>query len=263
MKAVKILGGLVAAVVLVVGLVIFLGLQNLNQIVKTAVETVGPDVIGTEVRLAEVNIEITEGRGELSGLTIANPKGFSNNNAFELGTIALQIDPASLTNDVIVIDEILISGANLLAEQKGMTGTNLQALMDNMQSGASAKPEASEKETTASESSKGESVKLAVKKFTFSDSNLEVVTEEWGDRTIKLPSISVANIGSEKQGLTPEQLAQAMIQPILKAAEKSVKKDLEKLAKEKLEEKAREKLKDKIGGEKLEQLDQLKSLFGK
>ncbi|MEC8429701.1 MAG: hypothetical protein VXZ35_14790 [Pseudomonadota bacterium] len=260
MKAVKILGGIVAAVVLIVGVVIFLGLQNLNQIVKTAVETVGPDVVGTEVRLAGVDIEITNGRGELSGLTIANPKGFSNNNAFELGTIALQVDPSSLSGDVVVIDEILISGAHLLAEQKNLTETNLQALMNNMQGGTSV---GSGENTKPAASDSSSSVKLAVKKFTFSDSNIQVVTQEWGERTIKLPSISVADIGSKDAGLTPEQLAQAMIQPVLKAAEKSVKRDLEKLAKEKLEEKAKEKLKEKLGDEKLQQIDQLKSLFGK
>lgn len=261
MKAVKIIGGLFAVVILIVSVVVFLGLQNLNQIVKTAVETVGPDVIGTEVRLAAADIEITNGRGELSGLTIANPKGFSNSNAFELGTIALQVDPASLTGDVIVIDEILISGAKLLAEQKNLTDTNLQALLDNMQGGSDAST--SSAPTAADDTMSSESVKLAVKKFTFSDSNIQVVTEQWGERAIKLPSISVSDIGSADAGLTPEQLAEAMIQPVLKAAEKSVKKDLEELAKDKLEEKAREKLQEKLGDEKLEQLDQLKSLFGK
>lgn len=260
MKAVKIFAGLAATVLLIVGLVVFLGLQNLNQIVKTAVETVGPDVVGTEVRLANVNIEISNGRGELSGLTIANPKGFSSANAFELGTVALQVDPSSLTGDVIVIDEILISGAQLLAEQKNLTDTNLQALMNNLQGGGSA---SQGQKTPSGSSASGDAVKLAVKKFTFSDSNIQVVTQEWGDRNISLPSISVANIGSADAGLTPEQLAQAMIQPVLKAAEASVKRDLETLAKEKLEAKAKEKLKEKLGDEKLQQLDQLKSLFGK
>lgn len=260
MKALKVVGGLIALAVVVVGLVVFIGLQNINGIVKTAVETVGPEVTGTAVQLQEVNIEITNGRGELTGLSVANPKGFSGANAFELGKIALQINPSSLTEDVIVIDEITITGAQLLAELKGMGNTNLQALMDNVQGGASSEPKANE---TSSSSDSGKAIKLAVKKFTFSDSNIELATEEWGDRTIKLPAIKVNNIGSKDSGLTPEQLAEAMIQPILKSAEKSVKRDLEKLAKEKAEEKLKEKLNDKLGSEKVEQLNQLKSLFGK
>ncbi|GAA5316611.1 MAG: hypothetical protein AseanaTS_18150 [Candidatus Pelagadaptatus aseana] len=211
--------------------------------------------------MAEVDIQITNGRGELKGLTVANPQGFSNANAFELGNIALQVDPGSLTEEVIVIDEITISGARLLAEMKGMGQTNLQALLDNVQGDGSGAKDASASAKT--DSSAAPEVKLAVKSFTFSDSVVELATEEWGDRTIKLPAIKVNDIGSKDAGLTPEQLAEAMIQPVLKSAESSVKKDLEALARDKAEEKLKEKLNEKLGDEKANQLNQLKSLFGK
>ncbi|GAA5316612.1 MAG: hypothetical protein AseanaTS_18160 [Candidatus Pelagadaptatus aseana] len=49
MKVLKVIGGLIALALVVIALVVFIGLQNINGIVKTAVETVGPDVTGTAV----------------------------------------------------------------------------------------------------------------------------------------------------------------------------------------------------------------------
>lgn len=263
MKILKVGLGLVAAVIVVVAIVVVVGLQNINQIVKVAIEDVGSDVLGTQVQLQSANIELTNGRGELNSLRIANPKGYSKNSAFELGNIIVQVDTSSLTSDVIVIKEIAISGAKLLAEQKGLTETNLQALLDNVNSGSS---ESATSEAKSSEASAGEAtaeILLAIEKFTFSDSDLKVVTQEWGDLDLQLPTVSLKNIGTKDKGLTPEQLAEAMIKPVLAAAQKSVKNNLKSLAKDKLEAKAKERLEEKLGSEKAEQLNQLKSLFGK
>jgi hypothetical protein len=258
MKALKIIIGLVIVVVIAV---VVIGLQNINGLVKAAIEEVGTDVIGTQVRLQSANIEITDGRGELNQLSIANPNGFSNTSAFELGKVVLQVDPSSITSDVIVIKEVFISGANLLAEQKGLTETNLQALLNNVTGAAGSS--STDSNSTASTTESNSAVLFAVEKFTFSDSNLKVVTEKWGDFNLTLPAISLKNIGSKDKGLTPEQLTEAMIQPILKSAEKSVKQNIEKMAKNKAKEKLQEKLNDKLGSGKVEQLNQLKSLFGK
>ena len=54
MKAGKIIGGIVLAAVAVIAVVVFLGLQNLDQIIKVAIETVGPRVTGTSVTLDSV-----------------------------------------------------------------------------------------------------------------------------------------------------------------------------------------------------------------
>jgi len=225
--------------------------------VKTAVEEIGPKVLGTEVRLAEVKIDIAAGRGELRGLTVANPKGFSAANVFSLGETALEIDTSSITGDVIVINEVLISNAYLLAEQKGLNDTNLQALLDNIESGSensAAKPAAA-----SSSDSDAKEILLAVKKFTFTDSKMTLVSEQFGEQSLDLPPIRLSNLGSKEKGLTPEQLANAVIKPLIAQAKKAAKNRLEDLAKEKLNEK----LTEKLGKDGAENLNQLKSLFGK
>jgi len=257
MKTIKVVLGVLATIVAVAAIVVVVGLQNIDKIVKTAVEEIGPKVLGTEVRLAEVKIDIAAGRGELRGLTVANPKGFSAANVFSLGETALEIDTSSITGDVIVINEVLISNAYLLAEQKGLNDTNLQALLDNIESGSessAAKPAAA-----SSADSGAKEILLAVKKFTFTDSKMTLMSEQFGEQSLDLPPIRLSNLGSKEKGLTPEQLANAVIKPLIAQAKKAAKNRLEDLAKEKLSEK----LTEKLGKDGAEKLNQLKSLFGK
>jgi len=261
MKAIKVVLGLVVAVIAVAAIVVVVGVQNLDKIVKTAVEKVGPEVLGTEVRLNEVKIEITEGRGELRGLTVANPQGYSAANIFSLGQTVLDIDTSSLGGDVIVINEITIKGADLLAEQKGLKDTNLQALLDNIQSGSTS-GSGSEKQEQSGDSA-GPEVLLAVEKFTFADSNMKLVSEQFGEHKLTLPAINLTNLGSRDKGLTPEELANAVVKPLLAQAKKAAQKRIESLAKEKAEEKINEKLNEKLGEDGAKKLNELKSLFGK
>ena len=257
MKAGKIIGGIVLAAVAVLAVVVFLGLQNIDQIIKVAIETVGPRVTGTAVTLDTVKLELTSGRGELHGLQIDNPKGYSSEYAFYLGEIALQVDPKSLAGDVIVIKEVLVDGAKLIAEQKDLKEFNLQDLMDHMSQG-STKPVASEEPPEASGDS---NVRIIIEKISFLNNDARLISSQWGKKTLKIPDINLSNIGKQENGLSPEQLGPAIFQPLLKQAKKAVKKELEALAREKAEKKLNEKMDEKLNDEQKEQVKGLKKLF--
>ena len=261
MKAVKILVGLLVAALAVVAVVVVLALQNINEIVKVAVETVGPEVIGTQVKLAEVDIKITEGRGELKGLSVANPAGYTQPFAFSLGEIALDIDPASVTKDVIVIDEILVSSAQIFAEYKDTKNNNLQALLDNLSSGGGPDTAPVKEESAKPVSEPAEDVLLAVTKFTFEGTTITVTTPQWGERQVKLPAIRLANLGSASKGLTPEALAETVVSQLLQQAKQAVTADLKAMVKEKGEAELKAKLDEKLSDKNKEKLEGLKSLF--
>jgi hypothetical protein len=260
MKLGKILLGLFVAVIAVVAVVVFLGLQNINQIVKIAVETEGPKVTGTAVQLERVDLSLMEGRGELYGLQIDNPKGYQSEYAFSMGQVALQVEPKSLTGKVIVINEILIDGAKLIAEQKDLTRTNLQDLLDNVKGKSGSK--ASQQTASPASDSPSADVRLMVEKFSFVNGGVRLITTEWGERTLKLPGINITDVGDRDVGLTPEQLTQALLDPILAQAKAAVTNNLEDLAKEKAQQKLQEKIDEKLSDEQKGQLQQLKGLFG-
>ncbi len=254
MKAVKIILGVVLVLVLVVAIGMFFVVQNLDSIVKSTVEKVGPQVTLTAVGLQEAKIELKNGRAELSGLSIANPEGFSDANIFQMDTVVVDIDPASLREDVYVIREIRIDGAKLLAEQKGIKDTNLQALLDNLKKSASGESPAAEPEAESD-------VRLMVEKLTFVNGTVDLKTEQLGDYQMKLPTIDIANIGDKQTGLAPDELATAILQPILAEAKQQVRDELEDKAKDKAKEKLQEQLDKNISPEDQKKLEGLKGLL--
>lgn len=264
MKAFKIIAGLVVAVIAVVAVVVVLVLQNLDQIIKTVVEDAGSDVVGTDVRLESSTITLKEGRGELHNLTVANPPGFSQDSAFSLGDIALAIDLKTLGNDVIVLNEVLVSDAHLLVEEKGLTNINLQALMNNVKNntGSGKSQQSVEDKPAATTEDPVEDVRLAIEKFTLQGINMRIVTSQWGERTLTMPPIQLSNIGSRDNGLTPEEMTQAILKPVLAKAQKAAEEELQDLAREKAQDEAEKRLKEELGDDDSEKLDRLKSLFG-
>ncbi len=252
-KAVKIVLGAVVALVAVVSIAMLMVLQNLDAIIKQVIEDVGSEVVGTPVRVSVVNFNLQQGRGEILGLRIANPPGFDSANAFEMDEVAVQVRPTSLAGPVIVIEEVLIDGARLTAEQKGPT-TNLSKLLEGMKTG-SAEPAPSEP------AGEGADVHMALKQFAFVNSSAAIETAQFGGKTLDMPAIRLADIGDEQTGLTPEQLATRMVSTVIKQAEKAVADYLEDLVKDAAKEEINKALDDKIGAENREKLEGLKGLM--
>ena len=264
MKTLKIFAGIVAVVIAVIAIVVVIGLQNLDKIIKTAVEEVGSQVLSTAVQLDTVEIQLTNGRGELHGLSIANPKGFSDTSAISLGEITLEIDPESLGKEVIVINEILINNAHLLAEFKSLKENNLQSLLNNLDSGSGSDSNTGKNDSSTDDTpadNKSTDIKLAVKKFTFSESSIRLLSEQFGEKTLSLSKIELLNVGSATNGLSPEQLTTTLMGTILSETKKAVQRAVKKLAKGKAKDKLKEKLSEKLDADDLEKLNELKSLF--
>lgn len=265
MKALKILLGAVVVVVAIAVIVSVLVLKNLDGIIKTVVETVGSDVTQVSVTLDSVSSDLSKGRIELHGLSIDNPKGFDGEYLFDMTQVAVQVEPSSLAGDVIVINEILVDAAKISAELKG-SNTNLQALQKNIsQSTASSNSGSTDKADSkpAAASGEGSNVRLAIEKFSFVNSNLQLSTDQWGDRTVNMPNIVMKNLGDKQSGLSPEELSQEVIARISKAAQKAIEGEVKALAKEKAQERLNQELDSRLSDKEKEQVNQLKGLFGK
>ncbi|MFL0799310.1 MAG: AsmA family protein [Agarilytica sp.] len=253
MKTVKILGAVfILLAALVVGLIVYV-FGNINQIVKEVVETVGPQVTKTHVGLRDVDITLTKGRGELNHFVIGNPDGFSSPYFLKWDAIAVEIDPASVQSDVIVINDMVIKGVKINAEQKG-TSTNIQALLDNIPS------DKSETQPTTAESGETEDIKLALSHIVFAENDVELITEKWGSYTLSMPSFELNGLGDKDNGLTPEELGKAILKPVLKQIKDQMEDKLKDITKEKLKAKLEEKkeeIKAKVDEKKQEFKDDL------
>lgn len=233
MKTMKIFGGVgILLIALIAGLMFYL-LTNLDAIIKRVIETEGPEVTRTSVSLRDVAVKPFAGTGELNHFVIGNPDGFDSEYLLRWDTIRLDIDPLTVNSEVIVIEEITISGVNIIAEQKGLK-TNLQKLLDNLQQSLSSSAE-SEPEGQAKD------VRLAVKHLSFQQNSIDFVTEKYGSYTLEIPSFELNNLGSKTNGLTPQELGYAIVQPLVQKAKRQVEERAKQLAKEELEAKVNEK----------------------
>lgn len=238
-KLVKWLFIVVGILALLFALAVFFIASNLGSIIKQGVNDYSKDVVGVSMTVSNVDVNLLAGQASLSDFVIANPTGFSNNNSFELKNVALVLDLKSLQDEVIVIEKIVIGGASILAEQID-TRINLKVLKDEL-SHHTASTSSSNKEVKVSEAGESSELpKIAISYFEFSDAGAKVVSSHFSDQQVNIPTITLNNIGSKTQGLTLNNAANAILQPLMarileEVQQQALKGSVDKLIKKELE----------------------------
>lgn len=197
----KLVIAVVLLLVVVVGGVFF----YLDSLVKSGIEVVGSEVLGTQVSVGGVALSPLSGGGSISGLTIANPEGFERDYAFELGEVALQLDVGSLTSDVIEISSIVIDSPRITYETN-IRNDNIRTLLRNV-GGGEASPE------PATDSSPGK--ELLIREFRMLNPQLDVVTQI-ASAPIPLPDIVINDIGAGG-GASAEEVLRMVLSRINRA----------------------------------------------
>jgi hypothetical protein len=192
----KALGAL--AVVLVLALAGLWWLRsNVDHLVASAITRYGSAMTGATVKVGTVNLDASNGRGSLHGLSVGNPPGFKLPHAFKVDTMELEVDWRTLTDDVVVVRKIAILAPEI-GYEKGKTQTNIDAIQKNI--AAYLGP--------SQEGSKGK--KLIVKDLLIRNARAVARAPLIGDQTatVNLPDIHLQNLGEAQGGLTPGQLGQ-------------------------------------------------------
>ncbi len=210
------IGGVIL-VLLVIG--VYFLFSSLNSIVKTAVEKVGTAVTQTQVKLKDVNIEITSGKGALHGLMVKNPSGFKTEKALGLGEISVQIDVGSVTKDTVIIKEIVIAAPEVTYEIAN-GGINFDALKRNVDAYAGAGKDKAKKSDGG-----GAGKKLVIENLYIRNGKVtvSVTATALGEKTLSvpLPDIHLTNIGKQSGGATAAEVAQQVLAAIGQAAAKA------------------------------------------
>ncbi|KZY37836.1 MULTISPECIES: hypothetical protein [unclassified Oleiphilus] len=227
---------------------------SLNDIVKEQVETHGSKALQSAVVVEGVDIRLMDGFGELSDFSVANPNGFTPTSALGFGIVRLDIGTENITEMPIVIGEVLVDSLSALYELNAQGKGNLNVLLEQITSQASADSgKSGSADKTKEESGADSDVRIVIKKLTIKDTQLALDLSALGQKKYDetLPTFAVSNVGGSA-GLPPKELAQAMGKQILDKLIKEAKaKQTEKLkakAKEKLMEKLEEKGGDKLKG---------------
>ena len=218
----------VGGIVLLLAVVIWQLAANLDSIVAGFIEDTGSKVLKTEVSVSGVSIDLKAGKAVIAGLTIANPDGYSSANLFEMEGIEVGLDLGSISKDVLIIDSILINNpkVNFEGDEKG--GSNMQTLLDNIDSGS--------KDEAASED--GEDTKMIINRFEFTGGQVKATSKLKPDEVLdlKLPAIKMSDIGQAQGGVTADVVAKEITSKLVgaviaEAAKSSISRVIEEKSK--------------------------------
>jgi hypothetical protein len=205
-------------VVLLVLLVVAVGVSIyfLGSIVKKGVETVGPQITRTEIKLDSATLSLLSGSGKLKGLLVGNPEGFKTESAIKVGSVSVGVVAGSVFSDKVHVTQVNVQAPEITFEG-GLKGNNLSKLLDNVQAaaGGSDKTSATSKDTSSSK-------KLQVDDFVISGGkiHLSIDAGPLGGKsaTVPLPEIHLTNLGSGPDGITAADLTAKVLKELLQAA---------------------------------------------
>ncbi len=202
MKKLLVIAALLAglAVIAVIAATFFLG-----SIVKAGVTTVGPRLTGTKVELASATVSPFSGTGTLSGFVVGNPAGWQSDRAFSLGKVYLDLEPRSLLSDTIVITEVTIDEPQFFYETK-IVSSNIKELLDHIEKAIGG--------GQATSPSEGSQKKIILKKFVLQNGQVTLGAGT-AALTVPMPALTLTDLGVKEGGLTPDQLAAAIMRKVL------------------------------------------------
>jgi len=211
--------GLVALIV-VLGIIVVVPLM-LGSLVKNGVETVGPRLTQTELRLESARLSLFSGSGTLKGLFVGNPAGYKSPSAIQVGAISLRVEPKSVFSDKVHVTELHIQSPDITFEGS-LKGNNLSKILENVQTAVGSGAGGSQPKDS------GAGKKLQVDHLIVTGGKIHLSATVLGGRgvTLPLPNIELKNLGQGPEGITSGELSAKLLSEIttetLKAVQKGV-----------------------------------------
>lgn len=205
---------------------IYFCLPSMESIIKRVVHQYGSQIIGTDVSIGGIDLELSKGIGVVKDIKIANPKGYQAPNLFYLKELGVEIDISSLTSDTIIIDNITINNPEITYEMKTLTQSNISDILNNIERNT-ATDETAQSKDNSSKSAKddGSSKKVIIKQLTVSDGKVAAIVGAASLKApinISLPTIKMNNIGQDKNGATPVETISKVITKIMQTVSQTV-----------------------------------------
>jgi hypothetical protein len=203
---------IIAAAVLLLG-IIGIGVylyNNINPIVKGAIEKNGSAILGSDVSVGSVDISLKSGRGTIRDVKVANPEGYDGD-AFTLREITLDIEVGSLNKDPIVIDEIRVAApaVNVILDERGRSNiTAIKEAVDRYQASSAAKP--------TGKQDGGYEKRFRIEKFSFEEGHVSADASALGQGSLEatLPPVRLDDVGGQS-GDSPDGIGRTVSRAFL------------------------------------------------
>ncbi len=195
-------------------------------IVRNLVHEKGSEVVGTSVNIGKINLSLADGKGGVNSISVANPKGYSQDYIIKLGGVHVSVDVNSVKKlaeeslkgtgskvKTVVINEIKVDRPEVTYELMSLKQNNVDDILVNI------------KKNTASNAK--EPAKTEDNDATQYNGKATVAANLLGasqSLSLNLPTVTIANLGTEKQGITIEDGIARIFQEILKTTTNVVAK---------------------------------------
>ena len=173
--------------VLLLLLLFLVGVIWVSPVVKKAVEVYGPEVLGAEVKMEDVDVGFVRGVAKIDGLVVANPEGYKEPIAIQAETLKISLQMRSVFSDTVVINDILLDSP-VISYEKHKGVNNLVQLQKNAVAWADSLSDGEKKES---------STKVIIKRFRIKNGTLRVKLPALPAVPIKLADIERNDIGGE------------------------------------------------------------------
>ena len=193
----------ILALVLVIVLTIPLWLGSTVASVATKV---APEFTGTPFVLEGASINPYTGKYSITKLNLGNPEGYPVPTAFSVSNVLVDVEMSSLFTDTIHIREITIRDPYVSYVSKDGTN-NFEWIA------AHVSEKMGPKEEEEKEEEKGPGKKVVIDKLTISGTyvKMKILPE------MPIPTITLKDIGKEKNGATLEEVGKMLVDAIMKA----------------------------------------------
>ena len=192
----------------------WLVVNRLDVIAHYAFEKYGSEMLGVDVKVKDVELSPTNGKGSLKGVEIGTPKGFTAPRTARVGEIRLALEPATIRDNLVVIHEIAVESPEIWYDRAGSGTTNLDSIQKNIEgylqrSGTPAEGKAAGPQAPGR--------RYVIEKVSIRGARVTMTTAGLKGQGIgfTLPDIELRNIGQRPEGVTAAQAANVVTNALI------------------------------------------------
>ena len=175
--------------------------HSLDRVVAAALRSYGPAITGVSMTLDSVHIDASAGSAEIRGLVLGNPAGFQTPQAVTLDLVRVKLDVASLTSDVIRVQDVLLEAPVVTYEYASGTN-NLEQIQRNVSAYLA---------SHGSKESAGK--KLIIDQLTIRGGKAEISAAALQGKRMAVPlaDVHLRDIGKKQGGASPALVAEQVV----------------------------------------------------
>ncbi|MBO6520301.1 MAG: hypothetical protein JJ900_05340 [Rhodospirillales bacterium] len=214
---------LTATIILMLGSVTYV-LFNIDALIKDEIESTGSRAYKVPVTVAEATMSLKSGNGQIIGLRIENPPGFSAPDAIHVPLIEINVDTDRIADKAIALGRVVVDHPKIVLDIKDGRA-NLMRLKESARAWL-ARSENDDEEASTGQRLIIDEIVLQNGSMVFRADFLDGVETE-----VPLPDSRITDVGEKPEGALPAEVISEITQLLITASERASRRiDISALA---------------------------------